>query len=161
MRYALNKIILLMADHYGGQAMNVTVSTISRAAASLVCLIVIGNTAMAQDAVVGQPEFKMHCAACHGMEGRGDGPIGPLLKTPAPNLALISERNGGKFPFQKVYEIIDGSTVLTAHGTRDMPLWGVRYRKEPKPVTPDQVSVTNEQVEQRILSLVYYLGTLQ
>jgi hypothetical protein len=37
----------------------------------------------------------------------------------------------------------------------------VRYRKEPKPVTPDQGSVTNEQVEQHILSLVYYLGTLQ
>jgi len=141
--------------------MNVTASTIFRASVFLVSSIVIGNAALAQDAIVGQAEFKMHCAACHGMEGRGDGPIGPLLKTPAPNLALIAERNGGKFPFQKVYEIIDGSSALAAHGTRDMPLWGVRYRKEPKPVTPDQVSVTNAEVEQRILSLVYYLGTLQ
>ena len=141
--------------------MNVTASTIFRASVFLVSSIVIGNAALAQDAIVGQAEFKMHCAACHGMEGRGDGPIGPLLKTPAPNLALISERNGGKFPFQKVYEIIDGSSALAAHGTRDMPLWGVRYRKEPMPVTPDQVSVTNAEVEQRILSLVYYLGTLQ
>jgi len=141
--------------------MNVTASTIFRASVFLVSSIVIGNAALAQDAIVGQAEFKMHCAACHGMEGRGDGPIGPLLKTPAPNLALIAERNGGKFPFQKVYEIIDGSSALAAHGTRDMPLWGVRYRKEPMPVTPDQVSVTNAEVEQRILSLVYYLGTLQ
>jgi mono/diheme cytochrome c family protein len=141
--------------------MNVTASTIFRASVFLVSSIVISNAALAQDAIVGQAEFKMHCAACHGMEGRGDGPIGPLLKTPAPNLALISERNGGKFPFQKVYEIIDGSSALAAHGTRDMPLWGVRYRKEPMPLTPDQVSVTNAEVEQRILSLVYYLGTLQ
>ena len=141
--------------------MNVTASTIFRASVFLVSSIVISNAALAQDAIVGQAEFKMHCAACHGMEGRGDGPIGPLLKTPAPNLALIAERNGGKFPFQKVYEIIDGSSALAAHGTRDMPLWGVRYRKEPMPLTPDQVSVTNAEVEQRILSLVYYLGTLQ
>lgn len=141
--------------------MHATASTIIRAAAFLVSSIVISGAAVAQDAVVGQAEFKMHCAACHGMEGRGDGPIGPLLKTPAPNLALISERNGGKFPFQKVYEIIDGTTVLAAHGSRDMPLWGVRYRKDAKPITPDQEVITSAQVEQRILSLVYYLGTLQ
>lgn len=141
--------------------MNVIASTALRAFAVLVSSSVFCASAMAQDAVAGQAEYNMHCAACHGLEGRGDGPIGPLLKTPAPNLALISERNGGKFPFKKIYDIIDGSSVLDAHGTRDMPLWGVRYRKEPKPVTPDQVSVTNEQVEQRILSLVYYLGTLQ
>ncbi len=102
--------------------MHATASAVFRAAAFLVSSIVIGSAAMAQDAVVGQAEYKMHCAACHGMEGRRDGPIGPLLKTPAPNLALICERNGGKFPFQKVYDIIDGSTVLAAHGARDMPL---------------------------------------
>jgi hypothetical protein len=73
----------------------------------------------------------------------------------------LEVNQGGKFPFQKICEIIDGNTVLAAHGTRHMPLWGVRYRKEPMPVTPDQVSVTNAEVEQRILSLVYYLGTLQ
>ncbi len=117
--------------------------------------------AIAQDAVVGQEEFRMHCAACHGMSGLGDGPIGQSLKTPAPNLALIAQRNGGAFPFQRVYEVIEGSAVVTAHGTRDMPLWGDRYRKDAKPVTPDQVDITNQLVEKRILSLVYYIGTLQ
>lgn len=117
--------------------------------------------AQAQDPVIGQEEYRLHCAACHGLEGRGDGPIGQILKIPAPNLALIAERNGGSYPVQKVYSIIEGSSVVAAHGTRDMPLWGDRYRTAAKPVTPDQAGMGRDQAEMRILSLVYYLGTLQ
>ena len=129
--------------------------------ASLMGFWMLGGIANAQDPSIGQEEFRNHCAACHGMSGLGDGPIGPLLKTPAPNLAMITERNGGKFPFQRVYEIIDGRNVIAAHGARDMPLWGDRYSKEPKPVTPDQASVARDLAQQRILSLVYYIGTMQ
>jgi mono/diheme cytochrome c family protein len=138
-----------------------TVRSIVKAGLLLAMMTALGPIALAQDPVTGQAEFRDHCAACHGVTGLGDGPIGPLLKTPAPNLALISERNGGKFPFQKVYEIIAGTQVLAAHGSRDMPLWGERYRKDAAPVTPDQTAITNDMVEQRILSLVYYIGTLQ
>jgi mono/diheme cytochrome c family protein len=125
-----------------------------------IATLLVGPTA-AQDPIAGQEEFRLHCAACHGMTGLGDGPIGPILKTPAPNLAFISERNGGKFPFQKVYEIIDGKSVVAAHGTRDMPIWGERYRTESKPVTPDQANIADQLAQQRILSLVYFIGTLQ
>ncbi|MCB1377559.1 MAG: cytochrome c [Alphaproteobacteria bacterium] len=126
-----------------------------------ITLVALASSALAQDAVVGQEEFRSHCAACHGLTGLGDGPIGQSLKVPAPNLAKIAEKNGGKFPFQKVYEIIEGRAVLAAHGTRDMPLWGDRYMRDAKPVTPDQADITRQLVEQRILSLVYYIGTLQ
>lgn len=119
------------------------------------------TSAGAQDPQIGESEYRLHCAACHGLTGKGDGPIGQILKTPAPNLALITERNGGKYPVQKIYEIIEGSSVIAAHGTRDMPLWGDRYRKEADPQTPDQASLANDQAQQRILSLVYYLGTMQ
>lgn len=121
----------------------------------------LAGPALAQDAVVGQEEFRLHCAVCHGMSGLGDGPVGLILKTPAPNLAFIAERNGGKFPFQRVYEIIDGRSAVAAHGTRDMPIWGERYRNDPKPVTPDQASIADLLAQERILSLVYYIGTLQ
>jgi hypothetical protein len=33
--------------------------------------------------------------------------------------------------------------------------------RDAKPVTPDQVELSRQQTEQRILSLVYYIGTLQ
>lgn len=117
--------------------------------------------AKAQDPQIGESEYRLHCAACHGLKGRGDGPIGQILKTPAPNLALITERNGGKYPVQKIYEIIEGNSVIAAHGTRDMPLWGDRYRNESNPQTPDQTSLASDEAQQRILSLVYYLGTMQ
>jgi mono/diheme cytochrome c family protein len=136
-------------------------SALKIALVSVAGLWMLGGVANAQEASVGQEEFRNHCAACHGLTGLGDGPIGPLLKTPAPNLAMITERNGGKFPFQRIYEIIDGSSVLAAHGSRDMPLWGERYSKDTKPVTPDQVELSRKLAEQRILSLVYYIGTLQ
>ena len=126
-----------------------------------VCALGFAGHATAQDTEIGQEEYRLHCAACHGMEGRGDGPIGQILKTPVPNLAMITERNGGKFPVQKIYDIIEGSSVVAAHGTRDMPLWGDRYRKAPQPQTPDQASMASDLAQQRVLSLVYYLGTLQ
>ena len=128
---------------------------------SLLAIPPITSAAAAQDAVIGQQEYQAHCAACHGLEGRGDGPVGQILKTPAPNLTLISARNGGKYPVQRVYEVIEGSSVVAAHGTRDMPLWGDRYRRSAAPVTPDQGLIANDLAQQRILSLVYYLGTLQ
>lgn len=128
---------------------------------SLMVFLPSVSAAVAQDALIGQREYREHCAACHGLEGRGDGPIGQFLKIPAPNLTLIAARNGGRYPVQKVYEIIDGSSVLAAHGTRDMPLWGDRYRRSASPVTPDQTNLANDIAQQRILSLVYYLGTLQ
>jgi mono/diheme cytochrome c family protein len=131
------------------------------AVAAVMAMVFLHGPAFAQDPVAGQEEFRMHCAACHGLSGLGDGPIGQSLKTPAPNLALITQRNGGLFPFQRIYEIIEGSAVVSAHGSRDMPLWGDRYRRDAKPVTPDQVDITNQLVEGRILSLVYYIGTLQ
>jgi mono/diheme cytochrome c family protein len=121
----------------------------------------LSGTALAQDPAIGQEEYRMHCAACHGLDGRGDGPIGQILKTPAPNLAMITARNGGTFPIEKIYAIIEGSSVVAAHGTRDMPLWGDRYREAPKPVTPDQARMSEDLAQQRILSLVYYLGTMQ
>jgi mono/diheme cytochrome c family protein len=133
----------------------------SGAASMVLSMAVAGGVAFAQDPVSGQEEFRQHCAACHGLTGLGDGPVGPLLKTPAPNLALITERNGGKFPFQKIYETISGVGVISAHGSRDMPLWGERYMKDAAPVTPDQAEITKRLIEERILSLVYYIGTLQ
>jgi mono/diheme cytochrome c family protein len=126
-----------------------------------VCALSFSDRATAQDTEIGREEYRLHCAACHGLEGRGDGPIGQILKTPAPNLALITERNGGKFPVRKIYDIIEGSSVIAAHGTRDMPLWGERYRKASKPQTPDQASIASDLAQQRVLSLVYFLGTLQ
>src|SRR6266567_6168229 len=48
-----------------------------------------------------------------------------LLKHVVPDLTLVSQRNGGKFPYQRVKEIIEGKEPgPLAHGDREMPIWG-------------------------------------
>lgn len=69
--------------------------------------------------------FQYRCASCHGSDGRGHGPASITLKHAAPNLTLISQRNGGKFPYQQVKEIIEGTQQSPlARGYRQMPIYG-------------------------------------
>ncbi len=74
--------------------------------------------------------FRRFCAACHGMDGTGDGPVAPSLGVLIPDLTGLSARFGGKFPEDRVREIIDGRAVLPAHGTRPMPVWGYEFEAE-------------------------------
>ena len=55
----------------------------------------------------------------------GMEPASVALKHSVPDLTLISQRSGGKFPYQRVKEIIEGKEPgLLAHGDREMPIWG-------------------------------------
>jgi hypothetical protein len=36
----------------------------------------------------------------------------------------LTRRNDGIFPIAAVNEIIDGRTLIAAHGNREMPIWG-------------------------------------
>jgi mono/diheme cytochrome c family protein len=74
--------------------------------------------------ISGADEYNRLCASCHGEDGRGDGPVAGVLKTPPTNLTLLAKNNGGHFPAMRVLEMIDGRTVADAHGTREMPVWG-------------------------------------
>jgi len=68
--------------------------------------------------------FKAYCATCHGLSGKGDGPIASVLDTPPSDLTAISKKNGGIFPANRVRTIIAGEDLIKAHGTREMPIWG-------------------------------------
>ena len=60
---------------------------------------------------VGQHYFVRYCSACHGMEGRGDGPAAVALRTPPADLTWIAQRRGGHFPVAEITASIDGRTV--------------------------------------------------
>lgn len=72
----------------------------------------------------GDQLFKRFCSSCHGPLGFGDGPVAPSLKMLVPDLTELSKRSGGKFPEDRVREVIDGRAVMPAHGSRPMPVWG-------------------------------------
>ena len=71
----------------------------------------------------GAQMFKEYCSACHGLNGMGDGPATPALKMPPSDLTQLKAKNDGKFPHEKVSQILRGNDVV-AHGSSDMPTWG-------------------------------------
>lgn len=68
--------------------------------------------------------FHSYCAACHGADAKGGGPAAAALKTRVPDLTTISKNHGGTFPAKRIERVISGDEIITAHGSRDMPIWG-------------------------------------
>lgn len=112
---------------------------------------------------IGEAEYGNSCAACHGAEGKGDGPLKGHLSTEVPDLTQLSARNGGVFPVAKVYATIDGTMMAGPHGTREMPVWGHRYgARGASGANPDyRVEETEVFVRFRILALTEYLAGIQ
>lgn len=76
----------------------------------------------------GQDTFRAYCACCHGLDGKGDGPVAPALKDKPTDLTQLSKRYGGKFPSAMVESAIQGDQFTLAHGSREMPVWGQAFR---------------------------------
>jgi mono/diheme cytochrome c family protein len=51
----------------------------------------------------GEAEYLNSCAVCHGVEGKGDGPLRDLLVMPPADLTSISKRNGRQVPICPCY----------------------------------------------------------
>jgi len=120
------------------------------------------NSIVIAEETLGQQEFKASCAVCHGVDGKGDGVFGEFLKSGAPPLTTLSKQNGGVFPVDQVYKVVDGRAGK-GHGTREMPVWGSAYTAESiKAHGPFFGEWYGEEIARgRILSLVSYISTLQ
>jgi mono/diheme cytochrome c family protein len=77
----------------------------------------------------GRKLFIKYCASCHGEDAKGYGPVSGQLKTLPADLTRIPLENG-KFPAYKIEETITGEHMTTAHGTREMPVWGSIIRRK-------------------------------
>lgn len=108
----------------------------------------------------GKSEFEASCASCHGVSGKGNGPLVPLLRRTPPDLTLLSKNNQGIFPMNRLYEVIEGDKV-PAHGSRDMPVWGRAYRMLDGEYYFDTEYDSNALVRARILSLLEYISKMQ
>lgn len=119
-----------------------------------------GPGALGRSGDPGRREFEANCATCHGVSGRGDGPVVELLRRAPPDLTQLSKRNGGVFPIDSVYQTIEGGTV-SAHGSREMPIWGRDYRIQGAEYYMDVPYDPEIYVRTRLLWLVEYLSRLQ
>ena len=130
------------------------------------CVLVAGSLgAAAQDTTVkhvpakatsaasGKQMYTSYCAACHGSDGKGGGPAASALKVPPPDLTALSKNNNGKFPTYHVASVLHGESTTTAHGSKDMPVWG--------PVFLSMSQGHPAEVQQRVANLTTYIESLQ
>ena len=100
--------------------------------------------------------YHRFCESCHGAKGEGDGPVASRFAVAVPDLTRIALRHGGQYPDNWVYRVIDGREALFAHGTREMPVWGIElWREQGADVT------AGGKTRDAITTLVEYLHTLQ
>lgn len=141
--------------------MSQTIRALVVAAAFALCQAALANAQDVQG--IFEPtadEFRNSCASCHGEDGKGFGFLTRLFQgMDAGNLTQISKNNGGVFPLEAVFQTIDGSNEVAAHGPREMPVWGERYMGRCRDeCDPDE---RRREVRRKILELVYYIQSIQ
>ncbi len=138
-----------------------SIRAILYSALCLIALICASSTfAVAQEMDVitaGELEYQRYCAVCHGVDAKGYGTMRRFLTIEPSDLTQESKKNGGRFPFWQIYGVIDGREEVRGHGTRDMPIWGARFRSQ----AGGDDTGSKAQVAGRILGLVFYLQYLQ
>ena len=103
--------------------------------------------------IEGPALYHAWCSSCHGVEGKGDGPMANSLKSAPPDLTRITARNKGMFPFERITNIIAGDEqVPGGHGNRQMPIWGPVFSR---------VDADRDFGRMRIDNLTRYLQKIQ
>lgn len=77
-------------------------------AAGLGLALLAGCLPMSSTQPTGRDLYMANCAACHGRNANGDGPVIEGLDIAPPDLTGIAARNGGTFPMAQVMSTIDG-----------------------------------------------------
>jgi mono/diheme cytochrome c family protein len=95
--------------------------------------------------------YKQYCAACHGPDAKGNGPVKRALRIPAPDLTTLAKRHGGKFPDALVIGVLRFAQGVPAHGSGNMPTWGPLF----------DYYYDQKSAEKRIQNLCDYLAALQ
>ena len=111
----------------------------------------------------GKELFHQNCSTCHGMDAKGYSSSGSgsmydpnsteeSRRVPPADLTVLSERNAGKFPADRVRDSIYSKGSIPAHGTPDMPAWGdVFYSLKSNP----------QRLEERVRDLTAYIESIQ
>ena len=107
---------------------------------------------LATGSMYGPELFQMHCATCHGRDGKGGGPAAEALKVAPPDLTALSRRENGVFPAHQVESIITGGTAVAAHGSSEMPVWGLIFHA---------LDPSDARVKARIRSLAAHIQSIQ
>jgi hypothetical protein len=103
--------------------------------------------------VNGHQMYSSYCASCHGLDGRGNGPVAYRLPVRPVDLTTLTVTNRGKFPSAHVAAAIDEGTDASAQKSNLMPAWGLIF---------DRMGHLNQfEKMQRESNLTSYIASLQ
>ena len=101
----------------------------------------------------GKAMYTGYCAPCHGVDGRGNGPVASALRRQPTDLTLLSRNNHEKYPDAHIVSVLENGSDIASHGSAQMPVWG--------PILA-RMNVTNPQDRMlRVSNLSRYLETMQ
>jgi mono/diheme cytochrome c family protein len=101
----------------------------------------------------GKQMYASYCAPCHGVDGRGQGPVASALRTPPMDLTVLSRNNHGRYPDTHIVSVLQSGVEIPSHGSAEMPVWGPILGK---------MNVANPQERLlRVSNLSRYLESLQ
>lgn len=152
------------AKQVAGSAVSWTVAAVILAAAVLAVPRLVAADQATEDKAFfvakGRVTYRVYCINCHGPKGKGDGSLAEMLSTTPADLTYISTRNGGKFPANRVRDIIDGRSEVRGHGMKEMPIWGDVFQTSSlEPSASDETR--EERARRKIHELVLYLESIQ
>jgi mono/diheme cytochrome c family protein len=101
----------------------------------------------------GKQMYASYCAPCHGVDGRGQGPVAPALKTSPVDLTVLARNNHGRFPDAHIVTVLQNGSEIQSHGTAEMPVWG--------PILGRMNQGNSQDRMLRVSNLSRYLETLQ
>jgi mono/diheme cytochrome c family protein len=142
-------------DFPQGGAMRIGIPVLAAAAAMLL-FVEIGAAGDESRVSEGKVLFGRFCAACHGVDAKGNGPAAGGLEPPPADLTTLGERYGMPLPKASLAAFIDGRRSIRAHGSSDMPVWGTLLTAPLPPSTAGE-----NQASGNIHLILTYLETLQ
>lgn len=115
---------------------------------------IVAQTAKPDRAVVerGKAEFRESCAPCHGVNGKGDGPVSGAMKRRPTNLTTLARQKGGFRP-SEVEASIKGTSEVVAHGSPGMMVWGAFFLAD--------ANGNQARADARIRDLVAFIESIQ
>jgi len=113
------------ASHSAGRPLRLAASAALLTASAFTAATAVGLDE--PDPKSGKALFRQYCAACHGPDARGNGPLTEILVEQPADLTRIAARRDGVFPKPEVLKIIDGRELAAVHGPREMPVWGRQF----------------------------------
>jgi hypothetical protein len=100
--------------------------------------------------------YATYRAVCHGSEGKGSGPAAQALRTHPTDLTVLASNNKGQFPALRDSRAITGDATISAHGSKEMPVWGTLFYSLGR-----QRPGTQYEVRLRVSNLTDYVKSLQ